>query len=200
LPTVMLILSAGWAWWARGRFQIEVQGGLAAGMFVLAVLTPIRNIGPVHAPAPVASQAEMDAATHLNVEWDGVRLLGYRLENTEVKPGGKLVLYLYWEALQPIDQDLMALVQLVDQEGQFLMYVDGSPTAGRDTTDRWPPGVPLASRHILSVPDYGRPGEYTLTIGLHPFGERSWLPVTGPDGSMLGDHLVLPVTVRLLAP
>ncbi|MFN2240774.1 MAG: glycosyltransferase family 39 protein [Anaerolineae bacterium] len=200
LPTVMLILSVGWAWWARGRFQAGVLGGLAAGMLALAVLTPIRYIGPVHAPAPAAGQAELDAATPLNVEWDGVRLLGYRLENTEVRPGGKLVLYLYWEALQPIDQDLMALVQLVDQEGQFLMYIDGSPTAGRDTTDRWPPGVPLASRHILPVPDYGEPGEYALTIGLHPFGERSWLPVTGPDGSRLGDHLVLPVTVHLLAP
>jgi 4-amino-4-deoxy-L-arabinose transferase-like glycosyltransferase len=200
LPTVMLILSAGWAWWARGRFQVGVLGGLAAGMLVLAVLTPIRYIGPVHAPAPVASQAELDAATPLNVEWDGVQLLGYRLESAEVQPGGKLVLYLYWQALQPIDQDLIALVQLVDQDGQFLMYVDGSPTAGRDTTDRWPPGVPLASQHILTVPDYGEPGDYTLTIGLHPFGERSWLPVTGPDGSVLGDHLILPVTIRLVAP
>jgi hypothetical protein len=142
----------------------------------------------------------LEAATPLNVDWDGVRLLGYRLESNEVQAGGKLILDLYWQALHPIDRDLMALVQLVDQEGQFLMYVDGSPTAGRDTTDRWPAGIPLASRHLLSVPGYGEPGEYTLTIGLHPFGERSWLPVTGPDGSPLGDHLVLPVTIYLIAP
>ena len=200
LPTVMLILAAGWAWWTRGRFQHWVLGGLVAGMLALAVLTPIRYIGPVHAPAPVASEAELNAATPLNVDWDGIRLLGYRLESTEVKAGGKLVLYLYWQALQPIDRDLMALVQLVDQEGQFLMYVDGSPTAGRDTTDRWSPGVPLASRHTLSVPEYGEPGEYTVTIGLHPFGESSWLTVTGPSGETLGDHLVLPVTIRVLAP
>ena len=200
LPTVMLVLAAGWAWWARRRLQHGVLAGLVAGMLALAVLTPIRYIGPVHAPAPVASQAELDAATPLNVDWDGIRLLGYRLEQNEVQAGGKLVLHLYWQALQPADQDFMALVQLVDQKGDFLMYVDGSPTAGRDTTDRWPIGVPLASQHILRVPDYGAPGQYSLTIGLHPFGKQSWLTVTGPDGSTLGDHLVLPVTIDLLAP
>jgi len=200
LPTVMLILAAGWAWWARGRLQNGVLGGLAAGMLALAVVTPVRYIGPVHAPAPVATQAELDAATPLNVDWDGIRLLGYRLESAEVKAGGRLVLHLYWQALASIDQDFVALVQLVNREGEFLMYVDGSPTAGRDTTDRWPAGVPLASRHILPVPDYGAPGEYSLTISLHPFGNQSWLTVTGPDGSTLGDHLILPVTIDLLAP
>ena len=175
-------------------------GSLVSGMLALAILTPIRYIGPVHAPAPRASESELDAATPLHVDWDGIRLLGYRLESTEVQAGGKLLLHLYWQAQKPIDQDLMALVQLVDPQGQFLMYVDGSPTAGRDTTDRWSPGIPLASQHNLSVPDYGQPGEYTLTIGLHPFGKRAWLPVTGPDGETMGDHLVLPVTIRVLAP
>jgi 4-amino-4-deoxy-L-arabinose transferase-like glycosyltransferase len=200
LPTVMLVIVTGWAWWARGRSQNWVLGGLAAGMLILAVFTPIRYIGPVHAPAPVASEAELAAATPVNAGWNGVRLLGFRLEEDRVQPGDKLVLHLYWEALRPIDRDLMALIQLVDDEGQFLMYTDGSPTAGRDTTDRWTPGVPLASRHLLPVPGEGQPGEYRLTISLHPFGEQTWLPVTGPDGSPLGDHLVLPVTIHVVAP
>jgi 4-amino-4-deoxy-L-arabinose transferase-like glycosyltransferase len=199
-PAVMLVIVAGWAWWARGRSQIWVLGGLAAGMLILAIVTPIAYIGPVHAPAPIASEAELAAATPVNADWDGVRLLGFRLEHDRVQPGDKLVLDLYWQALRPIDRDLMALIQLVDDEGQFLMYTDGSPTAGRDTTDRWTPGVPLASRHLLPVPDEGRPGEYRLTISLHPFGEQTWLPVTGADGSPLGDHLVLPVTIHVVAP
>ena len=117
-----------------------------------------------------------------------------------MQPGGKLVLYLYWQGLRPVDRDLLALIQLVDEKDQFLMYADGSPTAGRDTTDRWEPGVPLASRHLLPVPDYGQPGLYRLTISLHPFGESAWLPATGPDGSSLGNRLVLPETVHIVGP
>lgn len=200
MPTVMLILVVGWAWWARGRAQKWVLGGLAAGMLALAIVTPIRYIGPIHAPSPVASGADLAAAVPLNVDWGDVRLLAYRLENAQVQPGDKLLLHLYWQGLHPVKQDLMALVQLVDEEGKFLMYADGSPTAGRDTTDRWRPGVPLASLHLLPVPDYGQPGDYSLTISLHAFGESTWLPARGSDGSPLGDHLVLPETVHLVAP
>jgi hypothetical protein len=200
LPTVMLALVAGWAWWARGRARNWVPGGLALGMLCLAILTPIRYIAPVYAPAPTASEAELAAATPLNVDWDGVRLLGYRLESNQVQPGDKLVLHLYWQGLQPIDEDLMALIQLVDREGRFLMYADGSPTAGRDTTDRWTPGVRLASRHLLPVPDYSQPGDYRLTISFHPFGKQTWLPATGPDGALLGDQIVLPETIHIVAP
>ena len=80
------------------------------------------------------------------------------------------------------------------------MYTDGSPTAGRDTTDRWTPGVPLAAQHLLPVPDYGPPGEYCLTISLHPSGEQRWLTATGPDGTPLGERFTLPVTVQITAP
>jgi hypothetical protein len=60
--------------------------------------------------------------------------------------------------------------------------------------------VPLGSQHLLAVPDYGQPGEYRLTISLHPFGESAWLPATGPDGSNLGDHIVLPTPVQIVSP
>jgi hypothetical protein len=198
LPTVALVLVSGWSWWSRNRGREWVLGSLAAGMLVLAILTPPCYIGPVHAPAPAATEAELAAATPLNVDWEGVRLMGYRLESNEVEPGGKLVLHLYWQSLKPQDQDLMALIQLVDEGGKFLMYLDGSPTAGRDTTDRWRVGEPLASEHLLPVPEYGQPGKYRLTIGLHAFGEQAWLPVSGPDGALLGDHFVLPEPVYIV--
>jgi hypothetical protein len=199
LPVVMLVLAAGWAWWARGKATNWILGGLALAMLSLAIASPVRYIGPVHAPAPAASETELAASQPLNVEWPGVRLLGYRLEENQVLPGGKLALHLYWQGLEPMERDLMALIQLIDSEGDFLMYSDGSPTAGRDTTDRWPTGVPLASLHLLPIPDYGQPGEYRLTISLHPFGEQTWLPAVGPEGAVLGEQFALPETIRILA-
>jgi hypothetical protein len=60
--------------------------------------------------------------------------------------------------------------------------------------------VPLASQHLLPVPDYGQPGAYRLKISLHAFGESNWLPATGPDGSTLGDHIILPTIVEIVSP
>jgi hypothetical protein len=200
LPTVMLIVAAGWAWWAKGRRCAPVLAGLVTGMLWLALVTPSRYLAPLHAPAPIATEADLAAASPLDVTWDRVRLLGYRLESNTVEPGGELILDLYWQGLQLTDPDWMALIELMDQDGRFLMYRDGSPTAGRDTTDTWQIGVPLASRHILPVPDYGPPGEYYLAITLHPFGKPSQIPAVGPDGALIGNQLTLPETIRIAAP
>jgi hypothetical protein len=200
LPTAMLVLAAGWAWWAGERARGPVLGALVAGMLLLAVVTPLRIIGPVHAPAPRAAESDLAGAVPLEARWDGIRLLAFQLQERQVRAGEKLVLDLYWEAVQPVEEDLLTLIQLVDGEGRFLMYADGSPTAGRDTTDRWPRGVPLAARHLLPVPAGGAPGIYRLTISVHPFGSTAWLPVFGPDGTSRGDHLVLPVEVEVMAP
>jgi 4-amino-4-deoxy-L-arabinose transferase-like glycosyltransferase len=199
-PTVMLVLAVGWAWWAGKRGRRGVLAGLVGGMLLLAVITPLRYIRPVHAPAPVATQEELAAAEPLEADWDGIRLLAYRLEEQQVVPGQKLALDLYWQALEPVEEDLMALIQLVDSEGRFVMYADGSPTAGRDTTDRWSPGVPLSSRHLLPVPKNALPGEYWLTISIHAFGQAEWLLATSPQGTVLGDHLLLPDAVTVAGP
>jgi hypothetical protein len=200
LPTVMLVLAAGWAWWGGERWRGPLLASLVSGMLLLALVTPARYIGPVHAPAARASEPDLARAVPLEAHWDGIRLLGFALAERQVQPGEKLALDLYWEAVRPVEEDLMTLIQLVDGEGRFLMYADGSPTAGRDTTDRWQPGVPLAARHLLPVPAAGAPGTYRLTISVHPFGSADWLPVLGPDGDPQGDHLVLPVEVEVIGP
>jgi hypothetical protein len=200
LPTVMLVVASGWAWWVKGQAQGWALGALSAGMLCLAIITPLRYIAPVHAPAPAATESELAAASPLGVIWEDVKLLGYRLGSNQVRAGGELVLDLYWEGLRPMERDLQALIELVDSDDQFLMYLDGSPTAGRDTTDRWTPGVALASRHILRIPDYAQRGEYRLTISLHPFGQEAWLPGDGPDGPLPDNRLVLPEVVRITGP
>jgi hypothetical protein len=199
-PIVLVVLTAGWLWWFRSRMRGLVLGGLCAGMLVLAMVTPHRYIAPIYAPAPRAGDQELAEAELLNVDWDGIRLLGYRLESNRVQPGGKIALHLYWMARQSVDSDLLSLVQLVDTKGDFLVFRDGSPSGGRDTTDRWQSGVPIASLHLLPIPDYAQAGEYRLTLGMHPSGGREWIPAVASDGSILGDALTLPVTIHIASP
>jgi hypothetical protein len=58
--------------------------------------------------------------------------------------------------------------------------------------------VPLASRHVLPIPVEGQPGDYRLTISLHPFGQQAWLPAVGPDGAVIGERLVLPESIQIV--
>jgi len=199
-PIVMLVLTAGWAWWFRGRMRGLVFGGLGAGMLFLAVIAPVRYIGPVYAAPPRATEEELRTAESLTVDWNGIRLLGYRLESSEVQPGDKLGVYLYWQALEPVGRDLMSHMQLVDINGDFLVFTDGSPSAGHDTTDRWEPGVPISSLHLLKIPEYARPGEYRLCLSMHPSGNREWLPAAAADGLALGERVFVPEVIRVVSP
>jgi hypothetical protein len=200
LPTVMLILVAGVLAWLPHEFRPWGVGSLVAAWLVLALVTPGRYLTPVHGPSATVASLPIDA-TPLEVRFgDSIWLVGYRVEISQVRPGEKLCLDLYWRADASVAADIWVLVKLVDADRNFLMYKDGSPSAGRDTTDRWMPGTVVASQHRLAIPDYGQPGTYWLTLSMHPSGERVWLPMSGADGAFLGETLTLDVPVEIVMP
>lgn len=200
LPAVMLVLAAGLLIWLPTSLRRYAAGSLAIAWLVLALITPGRYLAPVHGP-PATVDALPAGATPLAVRFgDSIRLVGYQMDDARVRPGEKLPLDLYWQADVSPEHDFWALIELVDASGTFLMYKDGSPSAGRDTTDRWIPGTIVVSQHRLSIPEYGQPGVYWLTLRLHRPGVRAWLPVTDPDGAPMGDSFVLALPVEIVAP
>jgi hypothetical protein len=191
LPAVTLVLAAGLLIWLPRRSGRLGAGTLAASWLILALIAPGRYLAPVHAP-PAPVDALPSSATALDVRFgESIRLAGYQMEEVRVRPGEKLSLNLYWQTDAVVEENFWLLIELVDANGTFLMYKDGSPSAGRDTTDRWAPGSLVASQHRLSIPDYGQPGTYWLTLRMHPSGERVWLPIYDPAGSSKGDILTL---------
>jgi len=200
MPTVMLILAGGLLLWLPARIRPWGAGSLAAAWLILAVITPGRYLQPIYAPDPTVEALPANVSP-LEVTIGGsLQLAGYHLENTLVRPGEKLALHLYWKAADRPEANLWTLIELVDENGSFLMYKDGSPSAGLDTTDRWMPGRIVASEHRLSIPEAGQPGTYRLVLRVHPAGERTWLPLTGADGTAMGDTFTLAVPVEIAAP
>ena len=197
LPTAMLVFVAGLLVWLPVRVRHWAAGLLATVWLALAVVTPFRYLAPVYAPVPTVERLPA-MATPLDVRFgESIRLIGYRLESSRASPGERLTLDLYWRAESRLGADVWLLIELVDARGVFVMYKDGSPSAGRDTTDRWAPGTIVASRHRLNVPEDAQPGTYRITLRLHPAGERTWLPVTSAEGTSLGDMWVLEPAVQL---
>lgn len=200
LPAVMLILVAGLLLWLPDRFRPWGTGLLSAVWLALALITPGRYLAPVYSPQTMVDSVPAEA-TPIEVRFgDSIRLVGYRLESAQVRPGEKLCLDLYWRADASVGADIWVLLKLVDAGGSFLMYKDGSPSAGRDTTDRWSPGTVVASQHRLAIPDYGQPGTYWLTLSMHPSQERVWLPVRSAAGPVIGETLTLGVPVEVVMP
>jgi hypothetical protein len=133
--------------------------------------------------------------------FDGqVDLVGYRLANNSAKPGNYFRLLLYWEGRADMSGDYTVFVHLTDEDGHLLAQGDGAPAGGIYPTWAWTPGEVVEDEHLVPLEMDVPPGTYQLAIGLYDADSLRRLEVTDAQGVSLGDRVVLPGTVEVLAP
>ena len=123
---------------------------------------------------------------------DQLRLLGYtQTDNQHV--------VLFWEALQPLDEDYRVSIVLRDTAGQVWGQWDGRPAAYLYPTDRWRVGQIVFGRYEL-VPIPGTPpGDYGLEIGVYTEEDLEGLDLFDNAGAPQGKRAMLGA-VRLSVP
>jgi 4-amino-4-deoxy-L-arabinose transferase-like glycosyltransferase len=165
---------------------------LVASLFAVALITPLRYLAPTYAPAPRIAALPASAQPIRATFKDKMRLIGWELSATQAKAGDTLQLWLYWEALKDLTDDDWLKLQLLDVNDRFLWFKDGSPSAGRDSTDSWQRGEKIASLHRIVIPADAPRGVYRLTVGVHPYGRKNWFPIDEENMWIaLSDQLVL---------
>jgi mannosyltransferase len=115
---------------------------------------------------------------------DRLRLLGY----TQID-GRQVVLF--WEAMQPLDEDYRVSLLLRDTTGQSWGQWDGRPAAYLYPTDRWRVGQVVFGRYdLLSVPGTP-PGDFGLEVGVYTEEDPVGLDVLDPSGAPQGKRAML---------
>jgi len=100
-------------------------------------------------------------------------------------------LTLYWQASEPVAEDLSVFVQLLDASGQLAWQTDRYPVDGFRPTSSWQVGEVISDRYAWGLPSEMPPGQYTLIAGLYNWRTGERLAVFDPGGELLGDHVVL---------
>ena len=173
-----LLLVAGLAAWlprrAGAAWQVAWAGLMGAAACLALVLGIVR---PFAAPAPQAT-AQVAAAVPQNVTF-GDRLQLLSASGDGEGDGG---LTLYWQARQPITDDLRTVLRLLDGDGNLVWEWKRSPGAGRYSTDHWTPGRPVADTYTPPAEALARATR--LEVGVFPFPDGAWLQPSGqPEGS-----------------
>lgn len=173
-----------------GRYSVQVQTGdsepAEVGSFALVQLSP-------------AGQAVLDAAaTPLDLRLgSAIRLLGYKLAQNTVQPGGAVELTLYWQAEEPVSGRAKVFTHLVGQvwnaaNGNFIWgQVDSEPVGGQAPTTTWAPGAVIEDRYIIPVAADAPAGAYRLEVGLYGLVDGQRWPVHRLDGQPVGDAIDL---------
>lgn len=110
-----------------------------------------------------------------------VRLLGYDLDLSNARPGGKIAVTLYWEALSPISQNKQVFVHLYD--GYMWAQHDGAPECAINPTTRWEPGQVVVDPHLLELPEVMEIDKVPLLVGMYDLisNDRMHIDGSGDD-------------------
>ncbi|GAB4470756.1 MAG: hypothetical protein Kow00124_07210 [Anaerolineae bacterium] len=142
----------------------------------------------------VAIRSDPDAAypNQLYVNFSGhFALLGYTIEPRALAAGETSTVTLYWQALDPPDdEDQMVFTQVL--EGwNALAGADGPPQVEVPSTRAWEPGAVYVDRRELRLPPDIAPGIYEVWVGWYGGAGGPRLHIIAEDGRILDDYLVL---------
>jgi hypothetical protein len=179
-----LVRSGAWA-----RLPQIVVGGLLA----LSVVTLVGYLLPLYHLPPRITPGNVPASALRGPFIFGreIRLMGWAVDRNALISGESTYVTLYWQVDAAPREDYWLLLRLQGEGDRSVWAKDGSPSAGRDSTDTWRAGDIVAARHRIALSDQTPPGRYRLTAGLHRFGAWDWLMIGDGTGKTLGDTIAL---------
>jgi hypothetical protein len=114
------------------------------------------------------------AQHELRTSFEGkIELLGYDLDQSEVRPGGRVSVVLYWHALTELERNYQSFVHLARPLNVAWAQEDHLNPGGLPTT-RWPLDKYVWDEYNIHIPPQTPPGEYQVNVGLYLMsdGER----------------------------
>jgi hypothetical protein len=149
-------VNAGWLFIGGFKQLAYLLPWIIAGvLFLLSVTAPFMVINPAYAETQLISETDLPPDTRpldLYLGDERLRLVGYKIPQTNVKPGEWLPVTLYWQATQPIAKNYSTFVHLLTPAGDAVAQANTYPDRGRWPTSMLPPGEILPATYYVYVP------------------------------------------------
>jgi len=182
------LLALGWGQLVPARARRWLFLTLGGVLLALALWLPFGVIRPAYArPAPLTAAEVADRVSQpVDIRFgESIRLLGYRVDVEEVRPGDTFWVTLCWQAEGRVAGDYFVSLSLLTADGLTAAQKVTHPGLGTFPTSLWTPGVAFCDRYPLTVRDtVPKTASGVLAVGLTTFTER--LPVYNKDWR-LGD-------------
>ena len=112
---------------------------------------------------------------------DQIHLVSFAATDS-LTSGQTLDVRLYWEALQPLEEDYIVFVHLLDSNGELAASHDGPPRDGKSPTSTWLPGDVIPDVHSVDLGDNTPAGTYQLWVGIYTWPDIERLGVRDRNG------------------
>ncbi len=179
-----------WGWWmlAPQRLRFWVLSILIAVLLSLAAWLPFSVVADAYIPSPILTQADLPPdLNRLDYTYnEQMKLIGVKIEKSEVSPGERVPVTAYWQALQPMDTNYSVFVHLIGYDYTNIGQLNTYPGLGLRPTTTLQPGQIFADTYPVRVEGGSQaPSRLGVNLGLFDFQApgRPGIEAIGPDGS-----------------
>jgi len=173
LPAISLFL-----FWGLSQLVPRVRVGLLARvvgglLFTSAAVSPFLYIAPAYSSPPLLSPRDLASVpSPLEIAYEGqMRLLGYEIGRSTVRPGEYLPVSLYWQSIAPMEENYTIYVKVFGPGGGVVGQVDTYPGLGSFPTIFWKPGDAIRDTYMVFIEEpLQAPAAGYIEVGLY---ERS---------------------------
>lgn len=146
----------------------------------------------------------LDLPNPIQVNFDNrIELVGFEYSTLTPEQGGEMTTTLYWRAKEPIAEDYVIFVHVIDAPTFTIIGgSDAQPAGWTRPTSTWEVGEIITDTHTFTIREDALPTPYELEIGMYTVEEDGTYPrlrVVTPDGGMANDYAYLS-RVRVIPP
>lgn len=198
LGSLAILIIAGWWSLSPSAWRPYILGSVLLGYVGVAGWLPYGIVAPEYIPRPLLTEADLPADL-ARLDWtynDDMRLLGVRVAAESVRPGERVPVTAYWQALRPMDINYSVFVHLIGRDyenvGQFNTY----PGLGLRPTRTLEAGQIVADTYPVLVNGGSEaPSRLLVNIGLYDFRDpdrAGIIPAENPPASTVAALKLIP--------
>ncbi|MEJ2149357.1 MAG: glycosyltransferase family 39 protein [Chloroflexota bacterium] len=143
----------------------------------------------------VARESEEVVPNPVSFNFGGeMELIGYRLDQRQVRQGETMTLHAFWRGLRPMTTNYTISTQVLGPETRIYGQKDSWPLDGALPTAAWTPGELVEDTVQLTVSPDTPPGLYDIQIVVYTVGDEGdidRLQRVTEDGRLVDDFLLL---------
>jgi hypothetical protein len=200
MSAVAVMITLGLRTLLPTRARATVFASIGLFMFTITAASPFVFIAPKYVDPPQLTTDQLARIPHpLNSDFGSLtfppemRLLGYDVDRSSVKPNDSIRLTLYWQSLTQMDRDWSVFVHVVDENEIVIAQRDTYPGLGLMPTRKWSVGRALADTYVVALPaTIYAPSKARIEIGLYDYATGERLLVNGRDVLTLSTLDIVP--------
>lgn len=178
-----------WGWWVLlpANWRRPVMALLLILLLGLAMWLPVGPVAQAYIPRPLLSEADLpEDLPRLNWAYnDELKLIGVEIGAGVVRPGERVPVTAYWQALKPMATNYSVFVHLIGRSYTSIGQMNTYPGLGLRPTRPLEPGQIIVDTYDVQVAGGSdAPTRLLVNIGLFDFNEpgRPGIPPQGSAG------------------